>query len=108
MNKHKEDGIPGKKNLWRYLFGAAAVLSGLWLILYAILRRFGLLLNTLKWSFSPNKAASIGIIGGADGPTAIFVAGNTGGNPTWDVMLVVLILIGSIYGFIRLGKSKQK
>ncbi len=30
-------------------------------------------LNVLKFSFTPEQAASIGIIGGADGPTAIFL-----------------------------------
>ncbi len=35
---------------------------------------FGALLLALVFGFSPNEAASIGIIGGADGPTAIFLA----------------------------------
>ncbi|MDD2245933.1 MAG: sodium ion-translocating decarboxylase subunit beta [Proteiniphilum sp.] len=33
---------------------------------------FGAYIIALKWGFAPNEAASIGIIGGADGPTAIF------------------------------------
>lgn len=35
---------------------------------------FGALLLALLFGFSPHEAASIGIIGGADGPTAIFLA----------------------------------
>jgi hypothetical protein len=98
----------GWKSPWRYLFGTVTVLSGGWLILYAILRRFGLLLNTLQWSFHPSKAASIGIIGGADGPTAIFVTGKPGFPPDRDVILVLLIFIGSFFAFLRLRKCKQK
>lgn len=99
-----------RKSPWRYLFGIAAVLSGGWLVLYAILQRFGMLLNTLSWTFSPNESASIGIIGGADGPTSIFVAGVTtsGHGLDWDVVLVVLILIGSIAAFLRLCRCKRK
>lgn len=99
-----------RKSPWRYLFGAAAVISGGWLILYAILQRFGMLLNTLSWSFSPNEAASIGVIGGADGPTAIFVTGvTTGGHGfDWDVLLIVVILVVSILAFLRLRRCKPK
>ena len=98
-----------RKSPWRYLFGVVAVLSGGWLILYAILQKFGMLLNTLSWSFSPNETASIGIIGGSDGPTAIFVTGaTTYGMPDWDVILVMAILLGSILAYTRLRKCKQK
>lgn len=99
-----------RKSPWRYLFMALAVISGGWLVLYAILQRFGMLLNTLQWSFSPNESASIGIIGGADGPTSIFVTGVTtaGHGIDWDVALILLILIGSILAFLRLRKCKPK
>lgn len=99
-----------RKSPWRYLFGALAVVSGGWLILYAILQRFGMLLNTLSWSFSPSESASIGIIGGADGPTSIFVAGvtTTGHGLDWDVLLVAAILLGSIWAFLRLRRCKPK
>ena len=97
-----------RKSPWRYLFGVMAVLSGGWLILYAILQKFGMLLNTLRWSFSPNEAASIGIIGGSDGPTAIFVTGKTTVMPDWDVILVALILVVSILAFLRLRRCRQK
>ena len=54
--------------------------------------------------FTPAEAASIGIIGGADGPTAIFVT-----SPTWTHWVVpALILVLGIYGFRRLCKCKQK
>ena len=40
---------------------------------------------------------SIGIIGGADGPTAIFV---TGGFP-WEVLLLGCLFIGAIFWLIE-------
>ena len=35
---------------------------------------FGAYMLALLWGFAPNEAGAIGIIGGADGPTAIFLA----------------------------------
>ena len=43
-------------------------------------------------------ASSIGIIGGADGPTAIFIAGP---NLSWLTIAVSTILIIAIIAFIR-------
>ena len=37
---------------------------------------FGAYMIALEWGFDPMQAAAIGIIGGADGPTAIYVANN--------------------------------
>ena len=42
-----------------------------------------------------NEAMSIGIIGGADGPTAIFVAGRF----PWEILLLAVICIGAIIWF---------
>ena len=60
-----------RKSPWRYLFAALAIYGGI--------RMFGVLLPQLMYwglrlwaSFQPN-AASVGIIGGADGPTSIFI-----------------------------------
>lgn len=58
-----------RKSPWRYLFAALAIYGGI--------QMFGVLLPQLMYwglraSFQPN-AASVGIIGGADGPTAIFI-----------------------------------
>lgn len=39
-------------------------------------------------------AKSIGIIGGADGPTAIFVAGKLGGGDVVLAVVVALIVLG--------------
>ena len=45
------------------------------LIAFAVL---GALLAVIGYGYKNRYAASIGIIGGADGPTAVFVAGQTG------------------------------
>ena len=47
-------------------------------------------------SFGVHGAATIGIIGGADGPTAIFVTSST--TPVWQSILKLLLLIASILG----------
>ena len=90
-----------RKSPWRFLFGAIAayggaqVLGGLWaLIWYWIMRA--------QTIFSAGEAASIGIIGGADGPTAIFVT-----TPLWMHYLFPLaLMILGIWGFLRLRKCK--
>ena len=95
---------------WRFAFLALAVLTGGWLILYRLFLMFGMYLDTLKISFTPNQSASIGIIGGADGPTAIFVSGMTvyGSGFDWDVAIMAVLLIAGVLGFLRLRRCKQK
>ena len=99
-----------RKSPWRFAFLAVAVLSGGWLILYRLFLSFGMLLDTLKITFYPNESASIGVIGGADGPTSIFVAASTiqGGGFDWDVAIMAAALIIGIWGYLRLRKCKQK
>ena len=87
-----------RKSPWRYVFLALAILSGLWLAWYAGLTMFARILA--------NEAASIGIIGGADGPTAIFVTTSPGFD--WDIVLMAGLLIGGIAGFLRLRRCKPK
>ncbi|MBP3684721.1 MAG: hypothetical protein J6J12_07145 [Oscillospiraceae bacterium] len=93
-----------RKNPWRYLFAVGAVyggvklLSGLWVNL--------IWLGVQIWDYfsTDSMAVSIGVIGGADGPTAIFVT-----SPPWAHYLVpfVLVIVG-IWGFYRLSRCKQK
>ena len=94
-----EDG-KNRKNPLRYLFlamagyGALKLLPGLWInLLYLILQT--------KTSISTAEAYSVGVIGGADGPTAIFVT-----EPVWvSYILPVLCLIVGILGFLKLRKK---
>ena len=48
-----------------------------------------------------SEASSIGIIGGADGPTAMFIAGEYGGS----FLLILGMLIG--FGAVRLFGKKN-
>ena len=44
----------------------------------AVIAALGVLLAVIGYGYKNRYASSIGIIGGADGPTAIFVAGKKG------------------------------
>ena len=105
--EHKEEPA-FRKSPWRFVFLALAVLSGGYLLLYSIMLRFGMLLNTL--TLFPNESGSIGIIGGADGPTAIFVSGTMVQHQgfDWEIAFIAVILIISILSFLRLRKCRKK
>ena len=90
------------KSPWRWACLALTAFSGLCL-------RFGGLQNLLLLLFNKvNKASTIGIIGGADGPTAVFVTSKVrdSGLPP-EAMYIVLMLMG-ILGFFALRKIKQQ
>lgn len=102
--EQKETRSGGKKSPWRYLFAACAVyggiklLGGIWVNL--------IYLGVRTWDhFSPQMmAVSVGVIGGADGPTAIFVT-----MPPWVHYLVpVVMLVVGIWGFWRLSRGNPK
>lgn len=91
-----------RKSPWRFLFAACAALGTM-----ELLGSFAAWLMYLSMSdplLTMGEAASVGIIGGADGPTAIFVA-----TPGWTHYLVpcFLVVVG-VWGFIRFSKCKQK
>lgn len=54
-----------------------------------------------KWMSVQN---SIGIIGGADGPTSIFIAGKVG---TGDIVLGLVVAVAVILGVIWLVRRKK-
>lgn len=90
-----------RKNPWRFLFAALAVYGGVRLL-------DQLWTQIVVWwvtgVFQEREAASIGIIGDADGPTAIFVT-----SPTWTHwMLPALLLVLGILGYTRLRKCRRK
>lgn len=91
-----------RRKLWRIAFaammgyGAVKLLGGLWVNL--------IYLGVQVWDqFSPQTmAVSIGIIGGADGPTAVFVTA-----PPWmHYLLPGAMLAVGILGFRKLRKGK--
>lgn len=90
-----------RKSSWRFAFLAAAVIGALELLGSAAAWIFCRL--AVAPQFAVGEAASIGIIGGADGPTAIFVAG-----PGWtSLMLPLLLLIVGVVGYLRLCKYQK-
>lgn len=91
-----------RKSPWRYVFLGAAIVSGLWIVAYGVTQILGFLIL----SQANISAASVGIIGGADGPTAIFVTSSVGIN--WDAVIMVLVLMVGIVGFLRLRRCRKK
>lgn len=87
------------KSPWRWVCLVVAVLCAIGLIWKGII---GLFVYTL----TRGESASIGIIGGADGPTAIFVATNPATIGSIIVPLALLIL--GLVGFYLLGHKKRK
>ena len=47
-----------------------------------------------------NEAYSIGIIGGADGPTAIFVTGRF----PWEILLLAAVCIAAVIWYFKRSK----
>ena len=89
-----------RKNLWFFLF--------LTLAAYGALKLLGGICVNILYLFMPvqttiptSEAYSVGIIGGADGPTAVFVTA-----PIWTSYIVpVVCLIVGILGFSKLRKK---
>ena len=80
------------------------------LIVYSVLSFLGdfaawLVYKTGGISFSVPPAATIGVIGGADGPTAIFVTASAA--PVWKLVMNLILLLLGIFGFRSVGR-KQK
>lgn len=88
------------KSPWRWACFAIAVLGGVLLVFDGITNLLAYLLTR-----SINEAGSVGIIGGADGPTAIFLT-RTGGPS--DAFIWALLLVMGILGFWQLSRIKQK
>ncbi len=91
------------KSKWRWAALAAAVIAGLMLIFKGVVGLLVWLLN-----LTVNEAGSLGIIGGADGPTAIFVTGiTTTGSVDSDWIVCVLLLVMGIVGWWKLSRIKK-
>ena len=50
--------------------------------------------------------SSIGIIGGADGPTAVFVTASVGS--AWQMFGMILLLAVGILGYLKLSRFGKK
>ena len=89
-----------RKSPWRYLFAVVAAYGAVKLLKLL----FGQLVYWLMRIPVQMESASIGVIGGADGPTAIFVTS----TPTTGYLVAVALLIVGILGFLRLSKCTKK
>ena len=90
-----------RKSPWRWLCLALAVFSGLCLAYKGLT---GLLLVLFNKAYN----ASIGIIGGADGPTAIFVTTAETKQFIPSMGIYILLLAMGLVGFLALRKLPKK
>ena len=88
------------KSKWRWAALAGAIVAGVMLLFEGITGLLVWLLNA-----SVNESNSLGIIGGADGPTAIFVTTAPGG---YDWLLWALVLVMCGIGWWKLNHCRQK
>ena len=88
------------KSKWRWAALAAAVLAAVMLLFHGICGLLAALLN-----LSAAEQNSLGIIGGADGPTAIFVTSNW--TPADMVPWLVLLVMGLI-GWRMLSRLRKE
>lgn len=100
-NTQKKENT-NRKSPWRFallavaVYGAVELLGSLWAYLLYLMLADPFLYNS--------EAASIGIIGGADGPTAVFVT-----TPAWTgYILPVVCLVVGLWGYYRLCRCKHK
>ena len=84
-----------KNRDWR---GIALLISSVILLLASIVSAF------ILWGFKNKVTASIGIIGGADGPTSIFIAGNLG-TPWGIYFATAVVVVVTIIYFIKKHKK---
>ncbi len=91
-----------RKSPWRWACLVPMILCALMLAF-----KGGVGLMMFLMNLHVNEASSIGIIGGADGPTAIFVT-RTSGSMYLETVILALALILSLIGFYRLGHMRKK
>ena len=93
-----------RKSPWRFVFLAAAVLSGGWLVFYHVMQLLFTRIVDLSFTLLPSETASLGIIGGADGPTSIFITG-----PDWPQFAIgaAICAVVLVVGIVLLRKSKR-
>ena len=91
-----------EKSKWRWLGLAVAVISGgafLW-------RNLVNWLLTALFTLSLGENQSLGVIGGADGPTAVFVT--TTLRPDYEGILCVCVMLAALAVWWHLGHLKKK
>ena len=77
------------------VFSVIAIVAGVLLLLSAAA-------PMIAGAILEARSYSVGIIGGADGPTSVFVAGTLGaGSVAVQIAAGVLLLVGGIWGYLR-------
>ena len=112
-------------NILTFIENVAAILESVFFILtvyhfvkglktknYGNLKKYGiiyLLLNFIRHirTFAMQKGAAISIIGGADGPTSIFLAGKVGAGFFWGTYLIWLLVILLGVGIVIYIRKKK-
>jgi len=89
-----------RKSPWRWVSLALAIVSGLCLAYRGLPGLLLMLFNKV------NNAATVGIIGGADGPTAVFVTTSNSIHAT--IGIYILVTATGLLGFLILRKLKRK
>lgn len=88
-----------RKSPWRFVGLALAIYAGYQLLMEGIAQ-------IAVWQIVNKNSAAIGIIGGADGPTAVFVTATV---PTGSgVLLMVACLALGIWAYRRLCRCRKK
>lgn len=92
MNKHRKNTGKSCLVVWKFI-----------LLIMAFAAVVSLVADAAAWIISlmggfsfATEAATIGIIGGADGPTAVFVTSSV--SLAWQIILKIIILTFSILG----------
>ena len=88
------------------IFIGLVVLDAILLVLNLADSVLGSMLRA-AFSLHSSDAASIAIIGGADGPTSVFIAGKVG-TPTKGLLiaLVVAVIVTVVYAAVKKKKDK--
>ena len=98
LNEQMKD-FTYKTSPWRWVCLALAVVCCIVILFHST--------TWLLTTFLSSQAASIGIIGGADGPTAIFVTASPD-YYAWQLSLCAIILTAAFLGFYFLSHIKRK
>ena len=88
------------------------LVKGLRIKNYQNLKKYGvvyLILNFIRkiLEFAQKKAVAVSIIGGADGPTSIFLAGKVGAGFFWGTYLIWLLVILVGVGIVIYIRKKK-
>lgn len=89
-----------------------SLVTGLKLKNYDNLKKYGimyLILNFIRriYTFAMKESVAVSIIGGADGPTSIFLAGKVGGTSSMIIYLLSLVVILIGVGIVVYIKKKK-